>query len=135
MKLASLLFVFFLSVSIATASTYGYPKKKRPAVSLIEACEIATAMLKSQGKDAQFHAFGTTLRGDREHSGDGAWTIYFSDEAGNETWAYIPLKSNTCSLSYHVSDQSKRPENAPEVKFNREGTKVTVVDKDPGNKK
>src|SRR4030095_5108419 len=129
MKLAALLFPFFCASSIAFASLYAYPNNKKPAVSLIEACEMAATMLKSQGDEGRYHIVGARLLGDESQSGDGAWTIYFYDTDGNQVWAHIPLRDQFCALHYYPHDYDKKGGDR-EVEFARAGTKVSVPGKE-----
>lgn len=87
-------------------------------------------MLKLRGEESQYHIYGVTIFGDKAQSGDGAWNIRLSDEEGNEVWAYIPLRKESCSLTYYAHDYAEKGGKRREIQFKREGTKVTASEKE-----
>lgn len=117
------------------ASLYAYPKTKKPAVSLAQACTMAATMLKFQGEEARYHVYRTSLLGDEEQTGDGMWTLHCSDGDGNEVWAHIALRGSSCSLAYYPHDYEKKGGVRREVEFERDGANVTGPVKEPGKAK
>lgn len=135
MRLAALFLALVMTTVIASASTYGYPTNIKPAVSLLEACNMAAAMLKAQGDVERFHSYSADLLGDEKGAGDGAWTIRFSDADGNKVWAHIPLHGKSCSLAYYAHDYSTKGGERREIKFVREGAQVSAPVKEPAKVK
>ncbi len=104
---ASLVFVAIWLLPLFTqASLFDYPLNKRPEISLLEACQIAQRMLKTQGDDERYYIIEVSLFGDREQSGEGAWNLSHSDAKGNTVNAFIPFPSGKPSLHYYPHDYS-----------------------------
>jgi hypothetical protein len=120
MKLAALLICFLIS-STASGTTYEYPKERIPEVSLVEACDMAATMLKSQSEAALYHGYHASLWGSADPR-DGGWHVWFSDKDGNVVIARIPLRGDSCTLSFLPKQEKGR-----DVKFRREGTKVIIT--------
>ena len=118
-----LLLLFLLVPSIAFASIYSYPNKKRPAVSLKEACLIAEAMLRAHGDEERYFITEVTLCGDKEQSGWGAWNLWHYDKRGNQVNAYIPFPTGRCGLHYYPHNHRTKG-GAREVEFERSGITV-----------
>jgi hypothetical protein len=123
MKALLFLIAMFWGTRAAQGSLSAYPEKKKPAVSLIEACQLGHAMLETQGDSKKYHIIAARLYGDEKQSGDGGWTIYFYDKRGNQAWAFVPLRNNFCRLSYYPHDRDKRGGDR-RVSFSRSGTRV-----------
>src|ERR1041385_6402192 len=129
MKLTLSIAALVLTSAITFAALYEYPHNKKPAVSLPEACDIATAMVKSQRDEKRYHYTGAYLMGDGSESGDGYWNIYLFDTDENQIEARIPLQESVCSLHYFPHDYSTNGGDRA-IDFSRNGTKVTVPGKE-----
>jgi hypothetical protein len=119
------LILFFLTPTIAFASLYSYPNKKRPAVSLKEACLIAEAMLRTQGDEGRYFTTEVTLCGDKQQSGWGAWNLWHYDKRGNQVNAYIPFPTGSPGLSYYPRDHRTKG-GEREIEFERDGLRVRL---------
>jgi hypothetical protein len=98
----------FAASSVCQASLYSYPEKKRPAISLIEACQIAQKMLKTQKDDKRYFITEVNLLGDKEQSGWGAWNLWHYDAKGNKVNVYIPFPTGKPSLNYYPYNYSTK---------------------------
>jgi len=111
----------------ALGSLYAYPKNKRPAVTLAEACEIAARLLETQGDEKQFYVTRVSLFGSKEQDGSGAWNLQHDDKDGNSVNVYIPFPTGNVGLHYYPHDYSKNGGDK-EVDFNKTA-KQTLAEK------
>jgi hypothetical protein len=104
--LYTILYTLFI-VSSANADTYGYPDKKRPAVSLDQACKIAQIMLSSKNDEKRFYITEVSLLGNDKQDGSGGWNLWHYDEKGNKVNAHISFPTGVCTLYYYPHDRMK----------------------------
>ena len=83
MNVRTLLLCLVLASPVASANTYGYPKEKRPSVSLREAGAIAERIIAQHGLKG-YYALDANLLGDEKQTGSGGWNLHYCNSKGKE---------------------------------------------------
>ncbi len=108
MNLRVSLFCMMLSIPIASASTYGYPRDKRPSLCLSDAIGIAETLMTKRG-DKGFYAVEVVLGGSEDQKGAGqlgagVWTFTYCNAKGNEIIIQVFFPEDRCGYSQRKED-------------------------------
>ena len=117
------LLLFGISATSALGSMYSYPDNKRPAVTLADACKIATYLLSTQGDEKRFYVTSVSLYGSKEQDGWGAWNLYHHDKDGNKVNVFIQFPTGKVGLHYYPHDYSKN-EGDRKVAFDKSALQI-----------
>ncbi len=94
-----IIFCSLLISAEAIGSLYQYPTDKRPAVSLKEACAISETILAKMGLEKEYYVLKVYIYGDEGGTGDGAWTLMYRNQRGDQIQIGVYLKEDFVVLT------------------------------------